>query len=242
MRKVATLAFASTLGCSFGLGETPRTLPRGHVSGAFGTSVVLNENDAQRGGPGLQNLAPQLGPIRVGLAPRVDVGVATLYGYGGRADVKVLLTRPTLPWALAVRAGAGYAAELEGRKAGVAFAGVIASEAIGIFEPYAAVTFTNHWIFGSPVTIPPAGSINAPRAGYGDGLLQMVLGIRAYMSEMASLSLEVGRWQPMQDDPGDGYAFVANNIGSLTVCVGCWSRRLSLAAVGVTEDGHLLQR
>lgn len=241
MRRAAALVFASTLGCSFGLGETPRTLPRGKLSGAVGTSAVFNENDSQRGGPGLHNLAPQLGPIRVGLAPHVDVGVATLYGLGARADVKVLLTRPTLSWALAARAGAGYAVEQDVRKVGVAFAGLIASYAIGIFEPYGAVTFTNHWIYGN-ATLPPAGSVNAPRAGYGDGILQVVLGARVYVSEMGSASLEYGRWQPMQNDPGDGYAFVANDVCSLTVCVGCWSRRLALAAVGVTEDGHTIQR
>lgn len=239
MRAFATLLLATgMLGCNFALGETPRTIPPGTVSGAFGTSLAFNQNDQQRGGPGLHNLAPQLGPLRVGVARRVDVGFASLYGVGLRADVKVALTRPTLPWALAGRAGGGYASDFSSRTAVLAFAGMLASYSLGAFEPYAAVTFANHWIYGSPTTTPPPGERNAPRAGYGDGILQLAVGLRAYVSDKASVSLEYGRWQPMQDDPGDGYGFVANDIVSLTACFGCWSRKLALAAVGVTEDGH----
>ncbi len=243
MRVLAILVLVvGTTRCSLGLGETPRTLPPGKLSGTVGMALVLNENDSARGSVGLQNFAPQLGPIRVGIAPRVDVGIASLYGLGARADAKVALTRPTLKWALAVRAGGGYAADLGGRRAALAFAGVIASYSAGAFEPYAAVTFANHWIYGSPVNIPPPGGRNAPRAGYGDGLLQLVAGVRVYVANEGSVSLEYGRWQPMQDDPGDGYSFVANNIGSVIVCFGCWSRRASLAAVGVTEDGYVIKR
>ncbi|GEM_PF-4833008 len=157
-----------------------------------------------------------------------------------RADVKAALTRPTLPWALAERVGGGGAAHLAGRYLAVAFAGPIASSSIGPVEPYAAVTFMNHWVYGSPVTISPLGSINAPRTGYGDGILQLVMGIRGYVSNGCSVAVEYGRWQPMQDDPGDGYSFVANNIVSLMVCIGCWSRKAALAAMGVSEDGHTI--
>ena len=244
MRAALLPIAASLLGCTFGLGETPRTVPPGKVSGALGASMAFNQNDSARGGVGLHNFAPQLGPLRIGVAKRVDVGIATLYGTGGRTDVKVALTRPTLPWALAVRAGGGYAADLGfiERNIVVAYGGAIASLSFGDVEPYGAVTFVNHWIYGSHTQPPPPGQTAAPRAGYGDGILQLVIGLRGYLSASTSVAIEYGRWQPAQDDPGDGYAFVANDIVSLLMCVGCWSRRNALAALGIDDKGNPLER
>lgn len=235
MRAYLVAACALVMGCSYGLGETPRTLPKGHLSGNTGMSMVFNRSDAERGGVGLHNLAPQLGPLRVGVAPHVDVGVATLFGLGLRADVKVSPTRPTLPFAFAVRAGGGGAYDTSGSLA-MAFAGVLASYTFGGVEPYLGATFANHWIYGRPT--PDPGSLGpgerfATRQGYGDGLVELTVGLRVSVSTWGSVSFEYSRWQPAQDDPGDFYRFVPNDIASLGLCVGCWTRADALAAAGV---------
>jgi len=237
MRASLAAACALVMGCSYGLGETPRTLPKGHVSGNTGMSMVFNRSDAERGGVGLHNLAPQLGPLRVGVAPHVDVGLATLFGLGFRADVKVSPTRPTLPFAFAVRAGGGAAGDTSSRNLAMAFAGVLASYTFGVVEPYLGATFSNHWIYYGQAALPPGslapGERYASRQGYGDGLVELTVGLRVSVSTWGSVSFEYSRWQPAQDDPGDFYRFVANDIASLGLCVGCWTRADALAAAGV---------
>ncbi len=196
----------------------------------MGTSMVFNANDATRGlGP--HSVAPQIGPVRIGVGERVDVGITSFFGFGLRADVKVMLSRATLPFAIAVRAGAGAAWNTDSRSIAAAYAGGIASYTFGVVEPFVAVTFMNHWIFGSPApTDPlPAGQTYAPRAGYGDGLLQLALGVRIFASARTSVAFEYARWEPVQNDPGDGYSFIENDILSFTVCVGCPSRSRALA-------------
>ncbi|HEX7600935.1 MAG TPA: hypothetical protein VF316_04990 [Polyangiaceae bacterium] len=236
MRASLVAGCVLVMGCSYGLGETPRTLPKGHVSGNTGISMVFNGSDAQRGGVGTHNLAPQLGPVRFGVAPHVDVGVATLFGLGLRADVKVSPTRPTLPFAFAVRAGGGAAVDTSNRSLAMAFAGVLASYTFGGVEPYVGATFANHWIYGQPAPDPASlapGERYATRQGYGDGIVELTVGLRVSVSTWGSVSFEYSRWQPAQDDPGDFYRFVANDIASLGLCVGCWTRADALAAAGV---------
>ena len=213
-----------TTGCGWGLHESARTLAPGQVSSGGAITLVANER-ADDGKLRVATVVPDVVPVRVGVARRVDVGVGLFYFVGLRADVKVSLLPPTSIFALAVRGGAGGAVFPE--KLVTAFAGVLASVDLGdVLQPYLGVTYATHWIFGLNTEAPTnPGERLAARAGYGDGLLQSALGMRFFVDgggkTRASVSLEYGLWVPLHDDPGDGFAFVLSHLGSLGFCIGC---------------------
>ncbi len=217
-------AAALTTGCGWGLHESARTLPPGQVSSGGAITLAANER-ADDGKLRVATVVPDVVPVRVGITRRVDVGVGLFYLVGLRADVKVSLLPPTSIFALAVRGGAGGAVFPE--KLVTAFAGVLASVDLGeVIEPYLGVTYATHWIFGlyTGATLNP-GERLASRAGYGDGVLQNALGVRFFVDgggrTRASVSMEYGLWVPLQNDPGDGFAFVLSHLGSLGFCIGC---------------------
>jgi len=212
----ALVAAALTSGCSFGAFQTAHTQAPATVSVTPGVAQVFNRIDDQNGRSRLTNLGAQLGG-RVGITERVDAGLGGFLLSGVKADVKVNLLDRHRSLALAPRVGAGYRWQ---RNVGMLEAGAIASYRLfGQFEPYLGVTFANHWIEADPPSGPLPQNV-ARRRGTGDGLLQLNLGVELMLSEHVALLGEYGHWFPLNDDPGDFYAFVPNNIVGLALRIG----------------------
>jgi len=212
-RSFVLLAFVA--GCGHGLGQTAKTQPVGKTRLTLGVVRITNANDEVRNGPDLQNLAPEVS-VRVGTSEHTDIGITNWFGVGLRTDVKWNLFDRDRPYALAPRAGVGAAKDFYGVALFGAFAGLIASyELPGKITPYGAATFANHWILrndkpSSEVLAP--GETFAARKGYGDGLLQLVVGLQLKLGAGSALVGEYQRWIPMQNDPGDFYKFVPNDV------------------------------
>lgn len=205
-----------TCGCSFGMFQTAHTQAPGSVSITPGAAQVFNRIDDQAGRSTTTNLGAQLGG-RVGLGKRVDVGLASFFGYGAKVDVKVNLLDPRQRLALAPRLGAGFR---WARNVGMLEGGAITSYRIADqFEPYVGLTYANHWIDPEPPPGPPLPNL-APRRGTGDGLLQLNLGLELRLSEHVALLGEYGHWFPLNNDAGDFYAFIPTNIAGLALRVG----------------------
>lgn len=208
-----------TSGCSFGSFQTAHTQAPGTVSGTVGIAHVFNELDDEGGRSVLTNTGAQLGG-RVGISKRVDVGLGSFMAYGVKADVKVNLLAPSQKLALAPRLGAGFRLERDVR---LLEAGAIASYRLAdSFEPYVGLTFANHWIEPEqPAELGGKLPSNAvTRREMGDGLLQLNLGFEARLSEHVALLGEYGHWFPMNNDPGDFYAFVPTNIAGIALRFG----------------------
>lgn len=205
-----------TCGCSFGMFQTAHTQAPGSVSITPGAAQVFNRIDDQGGRSTATNLGAQLGG-RVGLGKRVDLGLASFLGYGAKVDVKVNLLDPRQRLALAPRLGAGYR---WARNVGMLEGGAITSYRFANqFEPYVGVTYANHWIEPEPPSGPALPNL-APRRGTGDGLLQLTLGLELRLSENVALLGEYGHWFPLNNDPGDFYAFIPTNIAGLALRLG----------------------
>lgn len=202
--------------CSFASFQTAHTQGPGTVSVTPGIARVYNRIDDHSGRDASTNVGAQLGG-RVGLTPRVDAGLGTFMRSGFKADVKVNLLAPHQRLALAPRLGAGYRWE---REVGLLEGGVIASyRCFDWLEPYAGITFANHWI----EAVSPSGPLPpnvVGRRGTGDGLLQLNMGVQLVASEHVALLGEYGHWFPLNDDPGDFYAFVPTDIVGLAFRIG----------------------
>ena len=81
------------------------------------------------------------------------------------------------------------------------------------------LTFANHWIEPGPPPGPLPPNVVGHR-GSGDGLLQLNLGIELMLSDHVALLGEYGHWFPLNDDPGDFYAFVPTNIAGFALRIG----------------------
>lgn len=204
----ALAAVSQTSACSFGAFQTAHTQAPGTVSGTLGAAQVFNDLDDKGGRSTITNLGAQLGG-RLGISQRVDAGLGSFMAYGLKADVKVNLLPRSHQLALAPRLGAGYRFE---RKVRMLEAGVVASYRLADrFEPYAGLTFANHWIEPeNPDGQLPANAVT--RREMGDGLLQLNLGVELEVSEHAAWLVEYGHWFPMNNDPGDFYSFVPTNV------------------------------
>jgi hypothetical protein len=208
-RGVALCFAPCVAGCSFGLFQTAHTQPPGQPLVTVGLTKVKNAIDEVGGRTELTSLGLQAG-ARVGVLRRLDLGVGSFFLSGGRADVKVNLVDPTGPFALSPRAGIGYQ-----HRYGVLMAeagGIASYRFFGMLEPYAGLTFANHWLTNHP---PP--SVNLPRSlapgtGTGDGLLQAAVGLAFDTKRHVGFMAEYGHWFVMQDDPADFYAFVPTNV------------------------------
>ena len=218
-RALPALAAASlTSSCSFGSFQTAHTQAPGSVSVTPGVAQVFNRVDDQNGRNRLTNLGAQLGG-RLGITKRVDAGLGSFLFGGVKADVKVNLLEPHRRLALSPRLGAGY--RFGGsRSVGLLEGGAIASYRLldGI-EPYLGLTFANHWIEPGPPPGPLPPNVVGHR-GSGDGLMQLNLGIELMLSDHIALLGEYGHWVPLNDDPGDFYAFVPTNIVGLALRIG----------------------
>lgn len=210
---LGTLALTS--GCSFGMFQTAHTQAPGTVSVTPGVAQVFNRLDDESGRDMLTNVGAQLGG-RLGISKRVDAGLGSFMAYGMKADVKVNLLERSQKFALAPRLGAGFRLE---RSVRMLEAGAIASYRLGDVEPYLGLTFANHWIEPEK----PGGQLppNAvTRREVGDGLLQLNLGFEVRVSEHVAFLGEYGHWFPMNNDPGDFYAFVPTNVGGIALRFG----------------------
>jgi hypothetical protein len=202
---------AMSVGCSYGLFQTARTEPPGTVGGHIGQTVVFNEIDDEQERGGLSNtgMEPEL---RVGITDRLDLGVGPLHRTGTRADVKYNFMGPREDLALAVRTGGGFGSE---HKAYTALAGVIASyRLVAELEPYAAAIFANYWVTSYPAADAELGPHErlVEATGTGDGLLQLTVGLQAPAGTGRSFMIELSRWYPMQNDPGDFYKFLPTTV------------------------------
>jgi hypothetical protein len=200
-----------TVGCSYGLFQTARTEPPRTIGGHIGQTLVMNEIDDQGG----RNTSTNLGvepEFRIGATDHMDVGLGPFFGLGLRGDVKYNFFEPTERLALAGRVGGGVNPPYAVYNA---LGGVIGSYRVfRLVEPYAGATFSNYWIRGyeQPEMELEPGERLAESKGYGDGLLQVVVGIQLPAGTGRAFMVEVGRWIPLQNDPGDYYMFSPSTI------------------------------
>lgn len=203
-------------GCSFGAFQTAHTQAPATVSITPGVAQVFNRIDDQEGRSMLTNWGAQLGG-RVGITERVDAGLGSFLFSGVKADVKVNLLERHQKLAIAPRLGAGYRF---GRGVGMVEGGAIASyRFFNRFEPYLGLTFANHWIEPEPPPGPLPPNVVGHR-GAGDGLLQLNLGLELLVSDHVAVLGEYGHWSPLNNDPGDFYAFVPTNIAGIALRIG----------------------
>lgn len=207
-----------TSGCSFASFQTAHTQAPSSVSVTPGVAQVFNRVDDQNGRDQLTNLGAQVGG-RVGITKRVDAGLGSFLFGGVKADLKVNLLEPHRRLALSPRVGAGYRFG-GGRSVGLLEGGAIVSYRLfDHFEPYFGLTFANHWIEPGPPPEPLPPNV-VGRSGRGDGLLQLNVGIELMLSDHVALLGEYGHWFPLNDDPGDFYAFLPTNIAGLALRIG----------------------
>lgn len=203
-------------GCSFGAFQTAHTQAPATLSVTPGVARVFNRTDDETRGDTITNVGGQLGG-RAGITQQVDAGVGSFLFSGVKADVKVNLLERHRSFALAPRIGGGYRWQ---RSVRMLEAGAIASYRFSDqIEPYLGLTFANHWIAPEPPPGPlPANVVG--RRGSGDGLLQLNFGIELMLAEHVALLGEYGHWFPLNDDPGDFYAFVPSNIAGMALRIG----------------------
>lgn len=215
MRASRLLAWVpvATAACGYGTFQTAKTVAPGHTTLAAGASYVSNRNDSVEGHGGLDALAAELGPLRLGLTDHLDVGASMYLGLGARVDAKYNLLPRRARLAIAPRLGVG-AARQSSWSFLMAMSGLLASYDVAPWvTPYAGLTYADHWI--SPETAAKTTLPNtrmAARRGYGDGLLMPVAGVRLGSEDSASFHVEYTRYVPMQNDPGDQYAFIPSNV------------------------------
>lgn len=229
-RPLSLASLLALTACSYSLHETAHTLPAGASSLDLGASLLVNDQTTGRNASLASGVGAEIGPLRVGLSDHVDMGIGFLYTTGGRVDTKVDVFGPHDRFALAPRFGAGYAAESSNsdsqRKVVLWMLGLIASYDVSEgFTPYAGATFANHWVHATPSydarsELLPSQQF-AARTGEGNGLLELAAGLRFRTSERATFSLEYSLWAPMQDDPGDFYAFTTSHVisGVFRLCI-----------------------
>jgi hypothetical protein len=202
---------------SHALFQTAHTTPPLGVRVKAGGVLVQNEIDDEAGRSAATNASVEPG-VRVGVTDSMDLGLQPWMGAGAALDAKLNVLHNDRPLAVAPRVSLGAASESE-RSALAIEAGVIASyRATGWLEPYAAVSFANHWfdVERSSDDLGPREQY-ASRRGHGDGLVKAVLGIELSISASIHASLEYGHWAPAQNDIGDGYALLSNDIVALAL-------------------------
>jgi hypothetical protein len=206
-------------GClsSHGLLQTAHTEPPHQVRINAGAAGVFNENsDAQ--GRGIETSTTPEPSLRVGLTEFMDAGLSPWLGTGASLDAKVNLLPNLDRAALAPRLAAGYA--FGDRSTFGLELGVIGSYRLADdLEPYAGVHFANHWFStqnGEDSVALAPNQIYAQSRGYGDGLLKLAFGLDVHVTRGFHLMLEYAHWFPANNDQGDGYRFVSNDIVALS--------------------------
>lgn len=216
---IACALLALTSGCltSHGLLQTAHTEPPRELRFNAGAAGVINENASAAGRDFTTNTTPEPS-MRLGLTEQMDAGLSPWLVTGAILDAKVNLLNNLDRAALAPRMAAGYA--FGDRSAFGLELGVIASYLLddGI-EPYAGLHFANHWFAANNHAEPSTLRANqqlAPLRGYGDGLVKAAFGIDVRLTYGLHLLLEYAHWIPANNDPGDGYRFVTNDILALS--------------------------
>ena len=217
LARCALIAAVSGCATSHGLLQTAHTEPPRELRFNAGVSGVINENDdaAGRGFATNTTVEPSM---RFGLTEFMDSGLAPWLVTGAMLDAKLNLLPNAERAAFAPRLAAGYA--FGNRSTFGLELGVIGSYRFGeVFEPYAGLHFANHWFSTRNRSEYAALASNeqvAERRGYGDGLVKAALGFDVHFARGFHLLLEYAHWFPANNDPGDGYAFVSNDILALS--------------------------
>lgn len=201
-------------GCGVGLMQTARTTPEGTLDVQVAAGYAYNHMVEERGNA-FTNFPVQLG-LRYGLSDRLDLGLGMFMGAGGLADAKVNLMPADHPLAAAVQAGFGAAYDIGGSQATVLHLPVRALVSRdflgGELTPYAGVGFGLFWILGyNGDEQLPSGEL-ADRAGHGDGLLMLSVGLEILGASDPCFFVEYTWWKPVLDDPGDRFAFAQNHF------------------------------
>jgi hypothetical protein len=211
---VALILFA---GCGYGQFQTARTTPSGQVRFTAAQLFVNNKNVEERGGVSVANF-PQQFDFRVGLSEQVDLGAKLFLFSGVLADTKVNLIPNSSDFAFAAHAGLGAARVdmfAEEKPASVIHSpvGVITSYRFwGRLSPYLGLDYGFYWIFGRELESRDPKKVYAKRAGYGDGVGRITVGLEWEASKCLGLLVEYDLLIPLVDDPGDDFAFVINHI------------------------------
>ena len=74
--------------------------------------------------------------------------------------------------------------------------------------------------YGEPEIALDSTQTYVNRSGTGDGLLQLTIGAQALIAAYTALMVEVSHWIPLNDDPGDFYAFVPTTLIGLGIRIG----------------------
>jgi hypothetical protein len=211
-RLTLAVLILTAVACTSGLGQlqTARTLPPGEVRQSISAGLDWNFMMETRG-PLPGNAVLQYG-ARFGVSDSVDMGVKLFFGLGALVDAKVqVIHRQRL--AVSVLGGAGAAYDVSsGGKVVHAPALLLTSYSLAdVFTPYLGVGYGAFWIFsyGSGGNVPP-GSIFAPRAWHGDGLMMLHAGFE--LGSRRRVLLEYGYLRPIADDAGDHYDFAVNHM------------------------------
>ena len=226
---VGALAMLLVSACGgYPMFQTGKTTTPGKVSLDFGGAVMNNPKHDHPREEGV-GVVGDVG-MRVGAIPNLDFGFGTYMGAGLRGETKVNFLSPRSPAGLALRIGGGFGAPFsrDHEQIFMGMAGVVASyEVADILSVYGGGTFFNHWIYRDRPTwaeLQP-GEWYAPRSGYGDGILQLGLGLKLRTGSNSALFAEYDRWIPAQDDVGDFFQFDPANLVAfaLQVCLsdGC---------------------
>jgi hypothetical protein len=215
MRSLAVLPLALVLmGAGYGQFQSGHTTAVKKVRVTLGGGFEGNPENIHAQGITPYNF-PLHADLRVGVHERVDVGATLLLYAGLIADVKVNVLPPGGDFALAVRAGLGAAADMGERGAWLLHlpVTVIASyRFLDCLSPYVGFGYGFYWIFGRPVTDPDPSADYAARAGHGDGVLRLTVGLEWVIGKRVGLSLEYSFLPAVVDDPGDNYSFGDNHM------------------------------
>ncbi len=200
-------------GCGVGVLQTAKTTPKGTLDITLGTGFLYNEMVAERGAsPG--NFIQAIN-FRTGLTDNLDMGARLFFMTGALVDLKYNLMPKDSPLAVSLQGGLGGGYDVLGDdEAGALHLPLnvlLSYQPSGKVTPYMAVGYGFYWIFGRE-PMPREGVQYAARAGHGDGLLQIAIGLKQAFNDEFALLLEYNLYKALVDDPGDGYAFTDSHL------------------------------
>ena len=222
MRRCALLVVGLLMmasGCGLGTLQTAKTTPRGTFDWTVGGGYKHDANMEQREGLTLDNF-PQYISLRYGVTHQLDVGARLFYLTGLVADVKFNLVDHRSPLAVSVQAGLGGVAsfsnfpvepEYQGWMLHLPLSVLVSYRLLGRLTPYAALGYSFNWIFDRDKDR-QAGERYAERAGHGDGVLTVALGLELAVTPSFAIMVEYDLYKPVVDDPGDFFSFVDNHL------------------------------
>ncbi|PKN54757.1 MAG: hypothetical protein CVU56_24845 [Deltaproteobacteria bacterium HGW-Deltaproteobacteria-14] len=201
-------------GCTTAQLHTARTTAVGELDVTLGLGYLHNELIAERGGTSVEN-APLHLAARTGLGERVDLGVRAILGDGLLVDTRLGLLPPSSPWQLSVGVGVGVGGWL-GQGGGVSITAPIvamASYDVGdVLTPYVGLGWASWWHLGHEPTLGQAGDTYAARAGHGDGVVTLLVGLAVHLSPTLSILVEYDYTTQVLDDPGDFFSMVDSHV------------------------------